>query len=238
MPSLATSRSVSSSMHLSPSGLTPARCCWDEAAIFRIAPRSIVIGGYPLAALDRPDEREVLVLIVPFACYLFLGCVVALVTARVLGRQAPGMSEGSRALAGAAVGLALLLDPEAQHFATSGFTELPFTVLLPYANLFWTGVLSVPIGLILASAFPAIVVYGQELVPLRVGTVAGLFFGFAFGLGGIGAALLGQLADVTGVQYVFKLCSFLPVIGLLAAFLPARAGVGRPTTGLSAPAAS
>jgi FSR family fosmidomycin resistance protein-like MFS transporter len=97
---------------------------------------------------------------------------------------------------------------------------LPFTLALPYANLFWTGVLSVPIGLILASAFPAIVVYGQELVPFRVGTVAGLFFGLAFGLGGIGAAAVGQLADSTSVQFVFKVCSFLPALGLLAAFLP------------------
>ena len=104
---------------------------------------------------------------------------------------------------------------------------LPFTLALPYANLFWTGVLSLPIGLILASAFPAIVVYGQELVPFRVGTVAGLFFGLAFGLGGIGAALLGQLADVAGVQYVFTLCSFLPALGLLAAFLPQRGGGAR-----------
>jgi FSR family fosmidomycin resistance protein-like MFS transporter len=101
---------------------------------------------------------------------------------------------------------------------------LPFTVALPYANLFWTGVLSVPIGLILASAFPAIVVYGQELVPFRVGTVAGLFFGLAFGLGGIGAALLGQLADAAGIQLVFVVCSFLPAIGLLAAFLPRTGG--------------
>jgi MFS transporter, FSR family, fosmidomycin resistance protein len=101
---------------------------------------------------------------------------------------------------------------------------LPFTLALPYANLFWTAVLSVPIGMILASAFPAIVVYGQELVPFRVGTVAGLFFGFAFGLGGIGAALLGQVADVTGVRFVFQLCSFLPAIGLLAAFLPRTGG--------------
>ncbi len=105
---------------------------------------------------------------------------------------------------------------------------MPFTLALPYANLFWTGVLTVPIGLILASAFPAIVVYGQELVPFRVGTVAGLFFGFAFGLGGIGAALLGQIADVTGVRFVFQLCSFLPAIGLLAAFLPRTAGMPRP----------
>ena len=93
---------------------------------------------------------------------------------------------------------------------------LPFTLVLPYANQFWTGVLTVPIGLILASAFPAIVVYGQELVPFKVGTVAGLFFG----LGGIGAALVGQLADVHGVEFVFKLCSWLPAIGLLAGFLP------------------
>jgi FSR family fosmidomycin resistance protein-like MFS transporter len=104
---------------------------------------------------------------------------------------------------------------------------LPFTLALPYANLFWTGVLTVPIGLILASAFPAIVVYGQELVPFKVGTVAGLFFGLAFGLGGVGAALLGQLADVQGIAYVFTVCSFLPAIGLLAAFLPHTAAGAR-----------
>jgi FSR family fosmidomycin resistance protein-like MFS transporter len=97
---------------------------------------------------------------------------------------------------------------------------LPFTLALPYANLFWTGVLTVPIGMILASAFPAIVVYGQELMPLKVGTVAGLFFGLAFGLGGIGAAVIGHVADATGIQFVFKVCSFLPALGLLAALLP------------------
>jgi len=97
---------------------------------------------------------------------------------------------------------------------------LPFTLLLPYANLFWTGVLSVPIGFILASAFPAIVVYAQELMPARVGTVAGLFFGLAFGLGGIGAAVLGEVADATSIQTMFHVSAFLPVIGLLAGFLP------------------
>ena len=97
---------------------------------------------------------------------------------------------------------------------------LPFTLMLPYANLFWTAVLTVPIGLILASAFPAIVVYGQELVPRRVGAVAGLFFGLAFGLGGIGAALIGHLADATSIRFVFHVCSFLPALGLLAMFLP------------------
>ena len=97
---------------------------------------------------------------------------------------------------------------------------LPFTLLLPYANLFWTTVLTVPIGLILASAFSAIVVYAQELVPSRVGAVAGLFFGFAFGMGALGAAALGWLADHTSIGYVYRVCSFLPLIGLLTAILP------------------
>jgi len=97
---------------------------------------------------------------------------------------------------------------------------LPFTLLLPRANLFWTGALSVVIGLVLASAFSAILVYAQELVPGRVGTISGLFFGFAFGMGGIGAALLGRLADLTDIFFVYKVCSFLPLIGLLAWFLP------------------
>ncbi len=97
---------------------------------------------------------------------------------------------------------------------------LPFTLLMPYANLFWTEILTVIIGLILASAFSAIVVFAQELVPGRVGAVSGVFFGFAFGAGGLGAALLGQLADATSIEYVYKVCSFLPAIGLLTYFLP------------------
>ncbi|HWU68914.1 MAG TPA: MFS transporter [Stenotrophobium sp.] len=97
---------------------------------------------------------------------------------------------------------------------------LPFSLLLPYVNLFWTAVLTVPIGIILASAFPAIVVYAQELMPGKTGTVAGLFFGFAFGMGGIGAAVLGELADHTSIRFVYQICAFLPAIGLLAGWLP------------------
>ena len=97
---------------------------------------------------------------------------------------------------------------------------LPFTLILPYANLLWTGILSVVIGLILSSAFSAIVVFAQELLPGRVGMVSGLFFGLAFGLGGLGAAILGELADETSIRFVYQVCSFLPVIGLLTAFLP------------------
>ncbi|PVE21457.1 MFS transporter [Microvirga sp. KLBC 81] len=97
---------------------------------------------------------------------------------------------------------------------------LPFTLMLPYASLFWTTVLSVIIGLVLASAFSAILVYATELVPGRVGTIAGLFFGLSFGMGGLGAAVLGQLADMTSIETVYKIVSFLPAIGLLTYFLP------------------
>ena len=100
---------------------------------------------------------------------------------------------------------------------------LPFTLALPYVGLFWSAVLSVIIGLILGSAFPAILVYAQALIPGRVGMVAGLFFGLAFGIAGIGAAVLGWLADVTSIEFVYHICAFLPAIGLLAAFLPETA---------------
>ncbi len=97
---------------------------------------------------------------------------------------------------------------------------LPFTLLLPYVDLAWTVVLSVLIGLILSSAFSAIVVYGQELMPGRVGMVAGLFFGFAFGMGGIGAAVLGALADMTSITFVYRVCAFLPLLGIFTVLLP------------------
>lgn len=96
----------------------------------------------------------------------------------------------------------------------------PFTLLLPYANLFWTGALSVIIGVILASAFSAILVFAQELMPGKVGMISGLFFGFAFGMGGLGSAFLGYLADNTSIEYVYKISSFLPLIGVITYFLP------------------
>lgn len=96
----------------------------------------------------------------------------------------------------------------------------PFTLLLPHASLAWTGILSVIIGLILASAFSAILVYAQELMPGRIGMVSGLFFGFAFGMGGLGAAVLGLVADRTSIELVYQICAYLPLIGILTAFLP------------------
>ena len=110
---------------------------------------------------------------------------------------------------------------------------LPFSLLLPHADLFWTTLLSVVIGLVLASAFPAILVYAQELVPGRTGTISGLFFGFAFGMGGLGAAVLGQLADRIGIEAVYAICAWLPAIGLCAWLLPHSPAA---TTGIAAKA--
>lgn len=102
---------------------------------------------------------------------------------------------------------------------------LPFTLALPYTDLMWTAVLTVIIGIVMSSAFPAIVVFAQELVPGRVGMIAGIFFGFAFGMGGLGAAVLGVVADYKGIDFVYLLCSFLPAIGLAAIFLPSHAAL-------------
>jgi len=96
----------------------------------------------------------------------------------------------------------------------------PFTLIMPYANLFWTTVLSIVIGIVLASAFSAILVYAQELIPGKIGLISGLFFGFAFGMGGLGSALLGALADKTSIDFVYHICAFLPLIGILTVFLP------------------
>ena len=96
----------------------------------------------------------------------------------------------------------------------------PFTLMLPHANLFWTAVLVVIIGAVLASAFSAIVVYAQELVPGKVGMIAGLFFGLSFGMGGLGAAALGRLADATSIGYVYQVCAYLPLLGVVAILLP------------------
>jgi FSR family fosmidomycin resistance protein-like MFS transporter len=103
---------------------------------------------------------------------------------------------------------------------------LPFTLALPYANLFWTGVLTILIGVLMASAFPAILVYAHEVLPGRVGMVSGVFFGLAFGLGGLGAAAMGRIADLHGIAFVFQLCSYLPALGLAAVFLPKLEGEG------------
>lgn len=102
----------------------------------------------------------------------------------------------------------------------SVFGAFPFALLLPYVNLFWTDVLMIFIGIIISSAFPAILVYAQELLPKKIGMVSGLFYGFAFGMGALGSALLGKLADSTSINYVYHVCSYLPLMGIICYFLP------------------
>ncbi|MBL7886692.1 MAG: MFS transporter [Flavobacterium sp.] len=102
----------------------------------------------------------------------------------------------------------------------SVFGATPFALMLPYVNLFWTDVLMVIIGIIISSAFPAILVYAQELVPKKLGMVSGLFYGFAFGMGALGSAMLGKLADYRSIEYVYHVCSYLPIIGIICYFLP------------------
>jgi FSR family fosmidomycin resistance protein-like MFS transporter len=104
----------------------------------------------------------------------------------------------------------------------------PFALLLPHADLFWTTALTIVIGLVLSSAFSAIVVYAQELVPGKVGMVSGLFFGFAFGMGGLGAAVLGVLADHTSIDFVYRTIAYLPLLGVVAALLPKHSGAHAP----------
>ena len=96
----------------------------------------------------------------------------------------------------------------------------PFALMMPYANLEWTIALSIMIGLIISSAFSAILVYAQELLPMKVGLVSGIFFGFAFGIAGVASAVLGKIADMTDILFVYKLCSFFPLLGIVAYFLP------------------
>lgn len=104
---------------------------------------------------------------------------------------------------------------------------LPFALMLPHANLFWTAVLAVTVAMIMASAFAAILVYAQELMPGRVGLVSGMFFGFSFGLGGLGAAALGEIADATSIETVYQITPFLLLLGLLTALLPRQPGQPR-----------
>ena len=196
----------------------------------RLKPRAAVAGK----ASPGPRSKEVRVVIgvllaLIFSKYFYLASLTSYYTFYLISRFGVSVKSAQLHLfiflAAVAVGT-IVGGPLGDRFGrkyviwASILGVLPFTLILPHADLFWTSVLTVPIGLILASAFPAIVVYAQELMPGRTGTVAGLFFGFAFGMGGVGAAVLGKLADAFGINTVYQMCAFLPLIGLLAAFLP------------------
>jgi FSR family fosmidomycin resistance protein-like MFS transporter len=187
---------------------------------------------------DREVRRGVAILLVlVFSKYVYLASLTSYFTFFLIHRFHISVQSAQLHLFGFLAGVAAgtfaggpIGDRLGRKFVIWGsiLGVLPFTLLLPYANLFWTSVLSVLIGLVLASAFSAILVYGQELLPGRVGLVSGLFFGFAFGVAGIAAAALGRLADATSIDAVYRLCAFLPALGVLTAWLPDERVVADP----------
>jgi FSR family fosmidomycin resistance protein-like MFS transporter len=187
--------------------------------------------GGVVSPLPRPRLRRALAILVAllFSKYVYIASIVSYYTFYLMHRFRIGVESAQVHLfvflcaivAGTFIG-GPLGDKIGRKYVIWGsiLGVLPFTLVLPYVNLFWTGVLTVIIGLILASAFSAILVYAQELIPNRVGTVSGIFFGLAFGIGGIAAAMLGHVADAFGIDFVYHICAFLPALGILAAFLP------------------
>jgi len=202
---------------------------YREHGLARLKPRGATHAAGP-GPWDREMRRPMLVLLgLIFSKYFYLASLTSYYTFYLIEHFHVGVRDSQLYLfvfLGAVALGTILGGPIGDRIGRkpviwlSILGVLPFSLLLPHANLLWTVVLTVPIGFILASAFPAIVVYGQELMPGRTGTVAGLFFGFAFGMGGIGAAVLGQLADATSIEFVYRVCAFLPLLGLLAALLP------------------
>jgi MFS transporter, FSR family, fosmidomycin resistance protein len=200
-----------------------------EHGFARLAPRARKAGAAPPISGSRVRGAIAVLLALIFSKYFYLASLTSYYTFyliehfRVDVRSAQIMLFAF--LASVALGT-IFGGPLGDRFGrkiviwVSILGVLPFTLTLPHANLFWTVALTLPIGFILASAFPAIVVYAQELMPGKTGTVAGLFFGFAFGMGGIGAAVLGALADHTSIEYVYRVCAWLPMVGVLAVLLP------------------
>ena len=194
------------------------------------------IQAAPRAAAARSDLSPrrtavsiAILLALIFSKYLYLGSISSYYTFYLISRFHVSVASSQLhlfVLFGAIAAGTLIGGPIGDRFGRkyviwcSILGVLPFTLILPYANLFWTGILSVIIGVVIASAFSAILVYAQELVPGRIGMISGLFFGFAFGMGGIGAAVLGKIADMTSIVYVYHLCAYLPALGLLTGLLP------------------
>jgi len=194
----------------------------------------------PAAADGRVRSAIAVLLVLIFSKYFYLASLTSYYTFYLIAHFHIGVQSAQLYLFAflAAVALGTIVGgPAGDRFGRryiiwiSILGVLPFTLALPHANLLGTMLLTLPIGFILASAFPAIVVYAQELMPGRTGTVAGLFFGFAFGMGGAGAAVLGALADATSLEFVYKVCAWLPALGVLAWLLPEvehpRAGMAR-----------
>ena len=195
----------------------------------RLAPRALKAGAAPAMSAARVRGAIAVLLALIFSKYFYLASLTSYYTFYLIEHFRVDVRNAQIMLftfLGAVALGTIFGGPLGDRFGrkiviwVSILGVLPFTLVLPHANLFWTVVLTVPIGFILASAFPAIVVYAQELMPGKTGTVAGLFFGFAFGMGGIGAAVLGALADATSIEFVYRVCAWLPLVGVLAVLLP------------------
>lgn len=203
-------------------------------------PRIVLPGGTAVVRhADAPSPRRVAVaitilILLVFSKYIYLSSLTSYYTFYLMHKFGVGTQSAQFYLfvflGSVAVGT-FFGGPIGDRFGRryviwfSILGALPFTLLLPYADLMWTAILSIVIGFVISSAMPAIIVYAQELIPHRFGMISGLFFGFAFGAGGIGAALLGEVADRMGIAFVYQVCAFLPAIGLLAVFLPKMPGL-------------
>lgn len=202
---------------------------YKQKMLSHLAARRSVGSGHPEFSRKKVAFSMFILLILIFSKFVYLASISSYYTFYLIGKFHLPVQESQYLLGLFLVAVAIgtitgghLGDKFGRKYIIwiSILGAAPFTLLLPYANLFWTGALSVAIGLIISSAFSAILVYGRELIPGKVGLVAGLFFGLAFGMGGLGSAMLGKLADHTSINYVFKVCAFLPLIGILTAFLP------------------
>jgi len=204
---------------------------WYKANRHRIKgkPKNAGMSTHTVFSKNKIAFSVAILLVLIFSKYFYLACMVSYYTFYLIHKFHVSVQTSQYYLfiflAAVAAGT-IIGGPVGDRFGRKyviWFSILgvaPFTLLLPHVNLFWTSVLSVFIGIILASAFSAILVYAQELLPGKIGMISGLFFGFAFGMGGLGSALLGALADSTSIKYVYEVCGFLPLIGLLTYFLP------------------
>jgi FSR family fosmidomycin resistance protein-like MFS transporter len=202
---------------------------WYQNHLNLTSKKKIILENLPHLSQTRIVVSVIILLVLIFSKYFYIASISSYFTFYLMEKFAVSVQDAQfhlfLFLLSVAAGT-LLGGPLGDKFGRkyviwfSVLGAAPFTLLLPYADLFWTGVLSMIIGVIMSSAFPAILVYAQELLPKKLGMVSGLFYGFAFGMGGLGSAVLGNLADHTSVEYVYNICAYLPLIGIIAYFLP------------------
>jgi FSR family fosmidomycin resistance protein-like MFS transporter len=202
---------------------------WYERSGAAVAPARSIVRRHPSLTKGTVRRALAILVVLVFSKFVYLSCLTSYYTFYLIHRfhlSVPSAQLHLFVFLGAVAAGTFIGGPVGDRLGrkmviwVSILGVLPFTLLLPHVSLAWTGVVSALIGLILSSAFSAILVYAQELVPGRVGLIAGLFFGVAFGIGGLGAAGLGWVADLTGIEFVFRVCAFLPAFGLLTAWLP------------------